>query len=279
MLVDDLRLTDDASAGAWIAKRLRGDFGAVTLQVPSGFEAYARICHPAADHDEHPVTWPQVASATGRTAHALMQWHALVGSPDWLNFTGSLWPGAVPERGNLAPEVLKQLCALLGAHTSDAAHCFFGLWIGWGWVHGGGIRMTFRCAEGSDGSTVEPAERIPPAFSANELSRPRLELPGREYLLFSGPLSAATQIGDSHGVLGFDPKSPNLMWPSDRAWFLVSEIDFDSTLVGGTRDLIESILGNPGLDAWPVGPKDSFAHDADRINLIEPQHETTGGDE
>jgi hypothetical protein len=66
------------------------------------------------------------------------------------------------------------------------------------------------------------------------------------------------------------------MWPSDRAWFLASEIDFDSTLVGGTRDLIESILDNPGLDAWPVGPDDSLAYDADRINLIHRQHETDG---
>lgn len=120
------------------------------------------------------------------------------------------------------------------------------------------------------------AAAITPAFSADELSRPLLELPGREYLLFSGPLSAATRIGDPHGVLGFDPQSPNLMWPSDRAWFLGSEIDFDSTLVGGTRDLIESILDTSGLDAWPVGPDDSLAYDADRINLIHRQHETTG---
>jgi hypothetical protein len=161
VLVGDLEFTDDASAGAWIAPRLRGDFGAVTLQVPSGYEAYVRVCHPAADHNEHPVTWPQVASATGRTAHALMQWHALVGSPDSFNFTGSLWSDAAPERGNLAPDVLKQLCVVLGAHTSDAAHCCFGLWTGWGWVHGGGIRFTLRSAEGSDSSTRGAARTYP----------------------------------------------------------------------------------------------------------------------
>ena len=48
--------------------------------------------------------------------------------------------------------------------------------------------------------------------------------------------------------------SPNLVWPADRAWFLASEIDFDSTLVGGSSELIETILGDSKLDAWLVGP-------------------------
>lgn len=60
----------------------------------------------------------------------------------------------------------------------------------------------------------------------------------------------------------------NLLWPSDRAWFLASEIDFDSTLVGGRSDLIEAIIDSRELEAWPVGPADSLAADADRINLV-----------
>src|SRR5437763_16043863 len=90
---EQFRLADDASAGAWIAPRLGGEFGAVTLQVPRGYEAYARLCHPATDQSSTPVSWSDVAKATGRHAHALMQWHALVGSSDSLNFTGSLWDG------------------------------------------------------------------------------------------------------------------------------------------------------------------------------------------
>jgi hypothetical protein len=194
-----------------------------------------------------------------------MQWHAIVGSPDPLNFTDSRWPGEAPERGNLAPDALQALCGLLAAHTAEEMECFFGLWMGWGWVHGGGIRFTFHSFIDRENSTTTP-EPIPPAFSADELSRPLLELPGREYLLFSGPISAAAQLGDPHGVNGFESQSPNLLWPSDRAWFLASEIDFDSTLVGGSSELIDTILDAPELDAWPVGPDDSLAYDADRIN-------------
>jgi hypothetical protein len=64
--------------GEWIAPRLQGEFGAVTLAVPNGYAAYARICHPAIDRDGRSASWPEVARATGRTPHALMQWHARV---------------------------------------------------------------------------------------------------------------------------------------------------------------------------------------------------------
>jgi hypothetical protein len=44
------------------------------------------------------------------------------------------------------------------------------------------------------------------------------------------------------------------------------EIDFDSTLVGGSTELIQAILDTPTLDAWNVGPDNSLACDADTIN-------------
>jgi hypothetical protein len=269
VLADELEVVEDASPGEWIAPRLGGEFGAVTLAVPSGYAAYARICHPATEGGDAPVTWSQVASATGRTAHPLMQWHALVGSPDYLNFKGSLWPGGDPERGNLDEYSLEVLCGLLGRSTTDAERCFFAVWDGWSWVHGGDVIGRIELVRPGlvgTGSGSEPTARASAAFSAAELSRPRLVLPGREYVLLSGPLSAAGKIGDPGGLRGFEPRSPNLFWPADHAWCVASEIDFDSTLVGGTAELIRAILDEPGLDAWPVGPEDSLAYDADRIN-------------
>ncbi len=211
MPADDLTRTDDVSAGAWMAPRLRGEFGAVTLTVPSGYERYARVCHPATDECGAPVSWLEVAARTGRNAHPTMQWHALVGSSDHLNFRGSLWPGTPPRRGDLAPAALAALCAILAEHTATGNDCLFALWAGYGWIE-------------------------------EELGRPQLLLPHREYLLFAGPLSAVSRLGDRHGLAGFEPQSPNLFWPADRAWCVASEIDFDSTLVGGTRALIAAIL-------------------------------------
>ena len=235
MLTGNLSFCHDTSPGAWIDPLLGGEFGAVTLQVPRCFAAYARICHPARDANDMPVDWATVARATGRTPHALMQWHALVGSPDPFNFTGSLWPGQEPDRGNLEGDRLLVLCDVLSAHTRDVARCFVGIWVGWGWV-------------GLKGSHAQ------------------LRLPGRDYLLLEGPLSAAGDVGSD----GWNTQSPNLLWPADRAWFVASEIDFDSTLVGGTEELIGAILTEPRLDAWRVAPDDSLAHDADKINHVPP---------
>ena len=235
MLTGDLSFCKDASSGAWIDPLLGGEFGAVSLQVPNCFPAYARICHPAKDVDGLPVDWVTVASATGRTPHALMQWHALVGSPDPFNFTGSLWPGQEPDLGNLESDQLIALCDVLNAHSADVSRCFVGIWVGWGWAGLAG-------------------------------SHEQLRRPGREYFLLEGPLSAAGDVANE----GWNTHSPNLLWPEDRTWFVASEIDFDSTLVGGTEDLIGAILGTPGLDAWPVGPTDSLAHDADKINHVPP---------
>jgi hypothetical protein len=243
-----LRVSDDLSAAAWIPRRLEGDFGAVTRTVPSGFAAYARICHPAADRDGTPVTWEHVAQATGRQTHPLMQWDALLGSPDPLNIRGSLWPGSDPRRGHLVPELLGPLCDLLAPHTTTPENCHFCLWEGYRWSRG-------ACA-------IPTSSRL----SAQAMRRRRVYLSGRDYALLAGPLPAALQIGWWHSASWFEPHSPNLFWPVDHAWCVASEIDFDSTLVGGPTELIDVILHMPTFDSWLVQPNDSLAAYADRIN-------------
>ncbi len=227
----------DLSAAEWIRPRLTGAFGAVTRAVPDGYAAYARICHPAEDPQGRLVTWTDVAAVTGRQPHPTMQWHALVGSADPVNMEGSSWPGGDPERGHLVSEVLRPLCDVLTAHTTTAQTCYFCLWDGWGGI---------------------PRDRLPVS---------RLSHPGRNYLVFVGPLRAAL-TGRRPEPDWFEPQSPNLFWPADRAWCVATEIDFDSTLVGGSPELIEQLLAHPGLDAWPVHPDDSLAADADRVNPV-----------
>lgn len=77
-----------------------------------------------------------------------------------------------------------------------------------------------------------------------------------------------SQLGHPGNVEGFSRKSPNLFWPADHAWCVASEIDFDSTLVGGSNNLIEAVLKTSELDAWPVRPDDSLAADGDRVNRL-----------
>ncbi|MEU7905373.1 hypothetical protein [Actinoplanes sp. NPDC049118] len=234
----DLKLArdDDVAAASWIKPRLIGTFGAVTRHVPEGYAAYVRVCHPVEDAAGQQVTWSTVAAATGRQAHPTMQWHALVGSADHFNMAGSLWSGNNPDRGELAPPTLATLCENLAQHTSTPGSCYFCLWDGYGWL-----------------PDTAPAQ---------------LHHGDRDYILLAGPLHAALQLGDHPRSDWFIPQSPNLFWPADRAWCVATEIDFDSTLIGGTAELARQLLNDPALDAWPVDPDDSLAADADLLNPV-----------
>jgi len=84
-------------------------------------------------------------------------------------------------------------------------------------------------------------------------------------LLLGGPVSGALALS-CYGENWPAWQSPNLLWPADRAWFLASEIDFNSTLVAGDTDLIADILACPALELWPVRPHDSLGSDGDTVN-------------
>lgn len=235
-------MVDGTAAGAWIAPRLEGGFGGkVKQQVPNSYDAYVRIFHPASDRDGDPVTWTEVAKALGRTVHREMQWHKLVGSNDSFGMSGSEWPGGIPATGELDFASLESLSCVLERYTPNPRHCFFGL------------------------STIFAG--VDDAYPAAI----RLSFPGRDYVVFSGPLSAVNQVGYEENPGKLDPanrwtQSPNLIWPSDSSWYVASEYDLDSTLVGGSRKLIDAIMAVPQLETWEVGRDDSLEADADKVN-------------
>lgn len=255
MQTEDLTITNGAAAGAWIEPKLGSEISRVADQVPAGYEAYVRIFHPAHDRELKPVRWAEVAEVTGKTAHREMQWEALTAGR-------SEWEGQEPMTGWMDIDELDALCAILVDHTTNPDHCYFGL-------------CTIQSWEDS--------------FSAEEME-PLLKLPhGRDHIVLAGPLSAVDQITRHYSSA--DPSSavvvawkgdgpqrertrlewvwrdvPNLIWPEDRSWFVVSEVDFDSTVVGGSAELIKAIVQSPALEAWQVEPTDSLAIDADKIN-------------
>lgn len=256
---NEVEIPVDNSAALWIEPELTGDTGSVTSVIPNRFKAYARILHPAWASDWSSVRWSEVAVALGRKMHAQRQWHVLVGSTDPDTFEGSQWGGAPPERGDLDEEVLQPLCEVLRKHTTDPMHCLFGLWTGWARSAAG-----IEGEVGGDGKMSEIRLHAASRW-VGDMAGPRLDLPGREYVLLAGPLSAALHIRerDDGTGSGISPASPNLMWPADRAWFLASEIDFDSTLVGGSDELIAAIIEADEIEAWPIGPRDLLTADSD----------------
>ncbi|MCI2237229.1 hypothetical protein MO973_04100 [Paenibacillus sp. TRM 82003] len=273
MSMEGLQAAADPAVGDWIAPRLCGDFGAVCRTVPRGYPAYARILHPVepdAGDQAGPTTWAGVCARTGRTPHALMQWEAITtpappprsGREVVLSREGR-WDEVQVRRGILLPQALGPLLDVLAPFTGEQ-DCHHALWEGWGWLTGGSAFLTFSSAGGPQ--SPAPPRAATPDVLEQALNASRLSLPGREYLLFTGPLHAALGMGDQVTDDWFDPQSPNLLWPADRSWCLATEIDFDSTLIAGPVDLIDAVLAAPALEAWPVHEDDDLSAFADHLN-------------
>src|SRR4051812_2639641 len=102
-----LRAVREVAAAGWIAPRL-GPFAArIDSLVPGGFEAYARIFHPAERPDEQRATWAEVAAWSGKVMHPHVEFS-----------DGPLAPGAEargfePLVGELEPDLVAALSSVL----------------------------------------------------------------------------------------------------------------------------------------------------------------------
>lgn len=253
----------NAGAGDWLVDRI-GPFGSGVGGVAGrGFPAYARILHPAVGPGDEPVRWAQVAGWSGRTLHPTAQFAPLTrpvpgagrGTPPWDD---------EPETGRLAPALLAALCGILARHTGTPDECYFALWDGWGWIEGGPAVATFTAGTGE--TPPPPRRPVPPAFPPEVLAGSRLALPHRDYLVFTGPLGAALELGDQVTEDWFDPQSPSLCWPADHAWCLATDVDLPYSYVGGPPAAIEDILRDPRLEAWPAAEADPVTADSDHVN-------------
>ena len=289
-------LTSDTSRGAWIRPRLRG-WGVVGGVVPHGFEAYARILHPISgmrfDLDEShqdqwgrpPVidsaewTWTQVAARTGRTIHPLVQSRNLFERDPEPALDG--WRLDHARVGHLDPTRLSYLVDAFRLATTTPHDVTAAVWVGWGSFHDGAVAyLTFSdevdsTTDQTDRFITAQHDSVSDAVRAAVRNSPNgtLDLPDREYLLFTTTLDELADptwtqragIG-GNALTGSPGESPQLLWPADHTWCLATEIDFDSTLVGGSRDLIDRVLATESLETFEVGPDDDLTWKGDSIN-------------
>jgi hypothetical protein len=265
----------DVSPAEWIGRRLSDWGSGVTSVVPSGFAAYGRIVHRPSAHlpDSTAVpgriTWTEVAASTGRVAHPLMQWHAIAAGRDGR----PSWDGEQPDEGELDEPQLRALGALLVEFTDTPAEAFHALWNGFGgwssggtvmWATGGEMPAVYR--DGPELARLPASSQLEPVLPPEVLGGPLVDLPNREYFLFSGPVVAADDLRATSEFGQPDRQTPQLWWPMDRAWCVATEIDVDSTLVGGTHQLVDAILAHDDLEAFPVPPDGDLTYRGDVIN-------------
>ena len=196
--------------------------------IPEGFDAYARILHPAERQIPgggwQPLKWSDAAEEEGKPVDPQVSFDRVFGrllsnTPRWLH---------MPDRG-LPETECRSLVGVLKEFTATPERCYFCLWRGYG-----GMLEGRRWKKG--------AVRLP-------------DRRGEEYVLFSGPLSAVMSFyGYVDGTWWGQP--PDFWWPEDLAWCVASDIDSYDTCVGGSRPCIAAVLDRPDLEALSIGLED-----------------------
>lgn len=252
--------SDEVETAEWIGERLHPFAQDVGSVIPAGFDAYARIFHPAwwsGVGDETEVRWSEVAAWSGRTVHPEMQFHSIAARAPGRHTGPQPWNGQ-PREGRLSDRQTRALIGLLSNHTSTQNDCWFCVWEGYGSFHPGAV-VWLRAYSGRMRHIRSWWWRFSLRFPKPKPKLPmvrRVRLPGRDYFLFKEPL--ATASGHQDG--------PNLWWPDDRSWCVASEIDFPYTYVGGASTVIEEVLVHPDLEALAATLDQGITADSDKVN-------------
>lgn len=241
-----LTLVDDVTPAEWIADSFTMPFGPwVGSFLPGGYPAYARILHRA-DRDTTRsgwagVRWSQVADEMGTTLDRLSPFWKVADRVSGLEEQTGGWKGENPVEGSMDPGIYAALPVVLRPYTQTPERCWIAIWTGWAW---------------------HPPEVNPDRF-------PQVKLPGRAYYLYRGSLDDLAvhrydewRYDEAAGTPEWPSfQSPNMIWPQDRAWFAATEVDFDSTLVGGPVELVRAILEHPDLEVFEVREGDLIGSD------------------
>ena len=241
---DQPEWSDDVDQADWIAGRIAPFGEGVVSVVPAGFEAYARILHPAwlyrEDGEiERGVRWREIAAWSGETIAPLSQFYS-ISTPQEVVADDPPYSDQ-PRKGSLDQKDAEAIIPILRDWTATPDNCRFCLWDGYGWDG----RSPFEFPAQKAVALRDPIER-------KVRQGTKVRLPDREYFLYTGPVESAllsSQVAPAEQM-------PNLWWPQDRAWCVGSELDLAWTYVGGSVGLIDQLLASNGLEVLSSDPRD-----------------------
>ncbi|MFK4484915.1 hypothetical protein [Curtobacterium sp. AB7] len=292
-----MELITDVSRGAWLLARA-GTFGTVGGTAGTGFEASARILHPVSadredrstvdERDDHPVLesgrwrWSDVASRTGGIVHPLVQWRSLTGRTDESDLVfEDGWRVHPPEEGWFEPILLAALTEHLAASTSTPDDLVAAIWRGWSELSGGStLAVGWQGADQATAEEIEAMRRYALEIQAQHddaqaairaaLAVEFFPWPHRECFLLSMTLP---QLADPTwpdrariGTVVDLAHTPQMLWPEDHSWVLASEIDWDSTIVAGSRAMVDAVLADDRFEAFPVDEDSDLTWGGDPVN-------------
>lgn len=263
---------DRVEEAQWYLDRLAEFGGRVECVVPRGYPAYARILHPADGPGNVRVSWAEVAVSTGTVLHPLAQFTSLAGRFEYDRRAGIGWPGENPTEGTIDVDQLRSLCHILADHTTTPDRCWLTVWEGWGnlpseWERSARtIMQPHRAYYLFQRSLDEVFD-----FSVVVANVHDDSASSRALLSSSSPFPSTSVSPPQPENPHVRVQSPSQWWPDNRVWCVATEIDFDSTLVGGSEALVEHIVGNPDLEAFRVNPSDDLAVRGDTVNPSQPR--------
>ncbi len=236
------RLPEQPAAGAaWTIKATDGTLRTV---LPPGFEAHARIMHPAwkkasgpaeggvdlaGDIWARPVSWSQIGAATGQQVDGRSDFDSICSHKKKSNRAAPpdrVWT-LPPEEGVTSdPNTIAALFAHLATATPAAARCWCGFWAG----HHVNLPASGNFHAGYDLY--------------------------RLYRTMFGDLRDWWQKRDPR--LGMTELTPTMFWPEGGHWYVAIPYYATSTYVAGSRSLIDAILKDSELEAHEVCLSDSY---------------------
>ena len=228
-MVATMEIIDDVERGAWLGPRMYrlGGWARVGSVAGYGFEAYARILHPRPTGGG---AWERRRWSDVATAAGKVM-HPLV---QWERLLDLDEPrGGTSDVGYLDPQVLAALAPLLRVQTATPDDALAAYWVG-----GTGRGLVGRSV------TIDRYD----------------------YVLAQTGTAELAELGWGRHIGFRTDEPPQLLWPEDHAWVLATEIDWDSTIVAGSRTLIDSILTDDRFEAYPVDENSDLSWNGDTIN-------------
>lgn len=252
---DGAELQLDVGAASWIVDRLvrrgRGTGTPVCSVVPAGYAAYVRLFHGAVERvGETRVErrWSDLALRANVRMHPAVQFERF-------DCDASVRLGTLGHRdAAILVEVLRR-------HSATPDSCLLAIWEGYGELSGGVVPLVSRRRILDRLSRRWRAAAAPNPPPVGLTSAPRVSIPARDYYLYRGSIDLVPRFEFMPGRL----QTPNMWWPEDRAWFVGSEIDFDSTLIACDRACADALLSSD-LETLEVAPETRLDIEGDVIN-------------
>lgn len=209
----------ETSTAEWALSRQSDSIRNIRFLVPSGYQSYCRILHRVNHNDGSMRTWKSYADSSGTRIYPDTKWVDLARHDSVPERVG---PMQVHLDDFSFERFLRLAIDHLDSDVSD--QCIAGYWVG-------------RTSLMED------------MVHGTEMPQP-VTLGRREHVLFSLSLRS---LLDAFLEEPFGPvEPPGILWLEDRSWYVATEVDYDSTIVGGSAAFVSSLVGDESLEAIEV---------------------------